>query len=253
MSTYLPLALLLASGCNSTTAPTNPAPKGLIGIAVQPNSVSLHIGMTANLIAIGQYANAHTEPIRVAWSTSSPGVVQIDNSGALRATGIGAATITAISSPFTATANVTVSGTPEGTWPDFSGTWSGDSLELNCNWLGGPGPSPCEGHYNGGAKLSTLLSIHEAADAVTCEVTIGGINKFLGTLVGSIDRAGHLHLTGAVSGEEVGVAVVESADLSLSSAATLVGTFTWTNTFTNGFGVQKLHEDWRLLDLVRSP
>lgn len=208
--------------------------------------------MRVSLTAIAQYADAHAAVADVSWSSSNPSVADVDSSGNLTAVGIGTATVSASAGRVTGIAPITVSTIPGGNWLDVSGTWSGaDSLELSCTWLGGPGPSPCEGQYNGGARDPTTLVVQQVADAAACRASIGVMGAFSGTLVGSVGVDGHVRLAGTVAGQEVGVARIDDADFSLDSSGSLVGTYSWTRTFVNGFGVQKVVQTWRLEALAR--
>lgn len=241
---------LVAGACNASSGPT--APSALVGLAIQPASVVLHVGSSATLSAVGTYSDHHTAPIAASWSSDNSTVAVVDSFGRVTAMRIGGGRITASSAALSATVDIIVTPLDNASWSgDFSGTWSGMSLELKCTWLGGPGPSPCEGHYNGGLRLATTLVIRQDRNAATCAMTIGGIDKLTGTLTGWVSSDAHLYLLGQVAGDEAGIARIDDADFTVSPAGTLVGTYAWTNTFRNAFGDQRLVENWRLLDLTR--
>jgi hypothetical protein len=217
-----------------------------IGPLVDP----IHVGSTTTVSALGSYADGHTAPVMATWSSDNTAVATIDAGGRLTAIRLGRAGITAAFESMTASTEIIVTPAPGASWSgDFSGTWTGDSTEVSCTRLSGPGPSPCEGQERGGGRFPTTFVIHQNASAVTAGATV---NIFSGTLEGWVDDSGHLYLTGQLSEGEGGTSRLRDADFTISPAGTLVGTYSWTRTFTNAFGAQILRQDWRLLDLTRS-
>ncbi len=84
----------------------------IASIAVRPGASRLPLDGTVRLTALGRDSANRTAPLAartVTWSSSDPGVASVDaGSGAVIATGAGAATITARTGNLTATAQVTV-------------------------------------------------------------------------------------------------------------------------------------------------
>jgi hypothetical protein len=117
-------------------------PNSLETVAVQPPSPDILLSQTTNLQAWGTYQdNTRTQITSgVAWSSSDPTVVTIDqNSGLATGVGVGSATITAAAQGLSGTASATVyiditslTVTPN-TW-GFKGTAGGsDSFTVTAN------------------------------------------------------------------------------------------------------------------------
>jgi hypothetical protein len=205
------------------------------------------------LMAMARYGDGHTGPANVVWSTDNPAVATVDPRGVLTAMRIGRATISATLDAVSAGLDVSVVPLAGGAWSgDFSGTWTGQSERTKCTWLGGPGPSPCRGLENGGDRRDTRFDVQQNQNSTNAEATIGGISALRGSLAGWVDETAHLYLLGTISNPEAGTAQLTDADFTISATGNLIGTYSWTRTFQNAFGAQKVHEDFKLLALTRA-
>ena len=99
-----------ADGAVNSSTTITVTPKELVSIAVSPVDISIAKGLTQQYTAIGTYTDLTTEDITgtVVWSSTSPGVANIDAGGLARAVSMGGAKITAISGGISDTTNITV-------------------------------------------------------------------------------------------------------------------------------------------------
>jgi len=96
---------------DSTTVTTTDVPVASVG--VNPGSVTLAVGQTAQLAATPRDAGGNALSGRaVTWTTSAAAVATVNGSGLVTAQGTGTATITATSEGQSGTASVTVSAVP---------------------------------------------------------------------------------------------------------------------------------------------
>ncbi|HWQ27573.1 MAG TPA: Ig-like domain-containing protein, partial [Dehalococcoidia bacterium] len=101
-------------------------PPPVATVTVQPSSLSLTVGQTAQLGVVLKDANGNTLTGRtVTWSSSNPSVATVSASGLVTAVEAGSATITATSEGKSGTAAVSVSGGGDGGSGGTGGTASG--------------------------------------------------------------------------------------------------------------------------------
>ena len=97
---------------NVGTALSGSSTAQLVSLQIQPASVTLELGDTANFTATGSFNDGSQSDVSssVTWSSSNVAVVSISNSGVATAVAEGTATINAVSGAVNATtqANVTV-------------------------------------------------------------------------------------------------------------------------------------------------
>jgi uncharacterized protein YjdB len=96
------------SGVTSNSLQLNVTAAVLQSISVTPASATIKPGQTQLFTVTGTYSDNSTSIVTsgVAWSSSMPGVVKIDNTGVATGVGFGSATITATAGGFTATASL---------------------------------------------------------------------------------------------------------------------------------------------------
>ena len=98
------LAVVLAAACDSSITDTgrpvittgnSTSTSSIAGVFIDPGSVGLSVGGTAQLSA--RAVNASGAPVTgaVSWSSSNGGVVSVDANGRITATGTGNAVVTA--------------------------------------------------------------------------------------------------------------------------------------------------------------
>jgi uncharacterized protein YjdB len=100
-----------AFGYSMTVRETDRPRAPLASLAVSPSSISVVVGATVLLAAIGTFADGDTSTLTplVTWSSSNTAVATVDAIGRVRVLSAGTATITASLTGITANATVTVS------------------------------------------------------------------------------------------------------------------------------------------------
>ena len=91
-------------------APTSKPTSTYTSLKISPSPVSMSIGKQVQLMVVGQSGPTQFQELtnRVVWSSSSPGIVDVNSTGQLTAASNGVATITAQLNGLSATQNVTV-------------------------------------------------------------------------------------------------------------------------------------------------
>src|SRR5262249_53155475 len=85
-------------GAISGSATLNVSAPTLTSIILTPNAASAALGVTQPFVATGIFSNGDTQELAsVAWGSSQPGVVSIDNTGLATTLSTGTVTITATS------------------------------------------------------------------------------------------------------------------------------------------------------------
>ena len=110
------LAVVLAAACDSSI--TGPRPvittgnststSNIAGVFIDPGNVGLSVGSSAQLSARAVNASGAAVTTSVTWTSSNGGVVSVDASGRITATGPGNAVVTASTNGASGSAIVTV-------------------------------------------------------------------------------------------------------------------------------------------------
>ncbi|WP_035347817.1 Ig-like domain-containing protein [Edaphobacter aggregans] len=187
-------------GCNNS---------GLDSVQVSPASLSLTVGQTAQLKAMGTFGNAKhlsTQDITggVTWSSSVPAVATVSSSGMVTAVGAGTTTITASTTayngPVNSTADLTVTGSAGGTNGGSGGSILSLTIIPSGIVFGSKGDS---GQFLAIGTFSTAPTVRDLTNSVTWFTSEP--NKFPVTTNNSGAPGGGTQNGGVVSAYEASV------------------------------------------------
>ncbi|MCH7564707.1 MAG: Ig-like domain-containing protein, partial [Gemmatimonadetes bacterium] len=120
------LALLVLAGCEGDITP--PGGDTVESLLLQPNFFTMTVGESRKIDVLPKNSNGTVLPGRaVAWASSAPGVVSVDEEGIVTALAEGRATITARVEGHEATAEITVLPPAVGLWRDHTCAISQDA------------------------------------------------------------------------------------------------------------------------------
>ncbi len=89
-----PLIALLLVGCGGAVDP-----QVVVSVEVTPTSLSLVVGEEATLSAVAKNAAGSTLSVTIVWTTNSPNVATVSNSGVVKGVGVCDARVTAHAGP----------------------------------------------------------------------------------------------------------------------------------------------------------
>ncbi len=168
----------------------------LIQLAISPETPTLPLGTTLNLLALGQYGDGSSQDLstQVNWNSGDTGIFTVDASGLLTPQSLGSTTVTAsmagVTSSQMVTANsallssieisATTSTLPVGEQQSLTalGHYSDNSLQditQRVTWLSSPAGRLAISNASGSQGLGTALTV----GAVTASATLGNITGVL--------------------------------------------------------------------------
>jgi len=180
-----------ACGGDSPAAPTTPT-----AMSITPTTSVLVIGQTQPYSTANGTANDV-----ITWSSTDPSVLTVDSTGSATAIAKGVVTITAAGATQSATLQVQVV-------PSYQGTWTGTTTNTACTSIGSF-TSYCAQAVGSGQAFS--LSLAQSGLAVSGALTKaepgpGGV--LFGAVSGSIGPGGDITLTGTLTGVSSGSNIV---------------------------------------------
>ncbi len=98
------------SGSFSGSATLTVSPAALTSLSIVPSNVSIILGATSQLQAVGTFSDGSTQNMTtmVTWSSAQPVIASVNSTGLVKANEIGSTTITAQNNGISGSANVTV-------------------------------------------------------------------------------------------------------------------------------------------------
>jgi len=181
--------VIACGGDSSPTAPTTPT-----AMSITPTTSVLVIGQTQPYSTANGTANDV-----ITWSSTDPSVLTVDSTGSATAIAKGVVTITAAGATQSATLQVQVV-------PSYQGTWTGTTTNTACTSIGAF-TSYCAQVVGSGQAFS--LSLAQSGLAVSGALTKaepGGVLS--GAVSGSIGPGGEITLTGTLTGVSSGSNIV---------------------------------------------
>jgi len=187
-------------GCGRS--PTSPNGKSLVAIAIEPASIEVGAGLSAQLVARGRFSDQTSDTVAVQWTITPNSVATVSSSGELFAVRLGIATVSAIhDTGLRTSAEVKVVNNPANTFPpqdNMTGLWSGQYEVDLCSKVSGPGPDACR--FSFGSRLPIQIQLTQTNTILSGQVTIYSI--VTGLVSGWRDSGGFFVLFGKLTGQD---------------------------------------------------
>ena len=220
------LLLLFAAllvGCSSATTPS-PSPTTL---AIVPPDDLLTVQKSLTYMVVGTFPDGSTHQVDATWVTDNPAVATVKAGGIV--TGVGPGSVTLI-----ATVNGQIASRVVRVVPDFTGTWSGQSLVTGCS----AGDFRTCGRCCPNWQMHTMsLTLNQVRDVVSGTLQFDApatttTAMYVGLVSGPIQLTGELVLQGTLTGQLsnapafAGPTLFDWSTTIDTSATSMVGHFT---------------------------